>query len=299
MRSGDARCGHCGSDLGLTVPSGPSEAAGLVEVRPLPRLEFSPGQTFADRFTVIERVAEGGMGVVYKAIDTALDTVVALKLIQPALVGNAPLVERFRREVRVTRRLAHPNVCRVFDIGSHNGVLFLSMEWVEGETLQHLLRQAGTLREGKALEIAERIARALSAAHEAGVVHRDLKPANVMIDRSGRVVVLDFGLAREEGGERLAESRAQLGTLLYMAPEQRSSSRVDARADLYALGLILREMLTGRRLEPGTALPADFSEEVDPRIAAVLHGLLAERPEDRTASAGEAGAAIAGILADR
>jgi tetratricopeptide (TPR) repeat protein/predicted Ser/Thr protein kinase len=250
-------------------------------------LVFLPGQTFAGRFTIIERIAVGGMGVVYKAIDTELDSTVALKLIQPALAQQSSFVDRLRREARVTRQLTHPNVCRVHDLGNAEGVFYLSMEFIEGETLQQLLRQTGTFNPSRAVEIASKIAVALEAAHERGIVHRDLKPGNVMIGARGNVHVLDFGLAREEGAEALTGVGVAVGTPLYMSPEQRSGAEVDPRSDLYALGLILLEMLTGRRSSPEPGLTDNLPPEVNPLIGPVLRRLLAWEPDKRYSSAAE------------
>ncbi len=179
------RCPRCNIDLSGTFPDDDHQQP----PRAGRQLEFPTGETFADRYTIIERIGAGGMGVVYKAIDTMLDSQVALKLIQPALAQFPGFIERFRREVRVTRQITHPNICRFHDIGDSDGVLYVSMEWIEGETLRQLLEQTGMLREGRALEIAEKIALALEAAHDKGIVHRDLKPANIMLDRRGNVFV--------------------------------------------------------------------------------------------------------------
>ena len=216
-------CPACGSAVSFAVGEDETQEFRGRTVAPV---EFLPGQTFAGRFTVIEKTGAGGMGVVYKAIDTELDTPVALKLIQPVLACSRANVERFRREVRMTRQITHPNICRIHDIGNSEGVMFLSMEWIEGETLQQLLRKTGTLKESRALEIAQEIARALAAAHAAGIVHRDLKPANVMVGHRGHIRVLDFGLALEQGSE--IESHVEggrVGTPLFMSPEQRAGER--------------------------------------------------------------------------
>jgi serine/threonine protein kinase len=272
----DDRCASCGSLLEPTVAE---ERAETQELLSGDGLEFRPGDVFAGRFTIIERIGSGGMGVVYKAIDKALDCEVALKLIRPEMAENPSYLERFRREVRITRQITHPNICRVHDIGSGEGLLYLSMEWIEGETLQQLLRKAGTLKEGRALAIAESIARALEAAHDKGMIHRDLKPANIMLDRRGNVYVLDFGLALETGTESISRVGAMIGTPLYMSPEQRSMQQVDGRTDLHALGLIMREMLTGLRPStediPVEQQAAGISRPIEP----VVRKLLAEREE--------------------
>ena len=199
----DSRCSRCGAALPLSGATTLSEATGIPY---RPSLDFPPGSRFAERYTIIEKIGEGGMGVVYKALDTVLDQqVVALKLIQPSLASIPTFVQRFKREVRLTRKVAHPNVCRVHDLGEGDGVLYLSMEWIGGETLGRLLQKAGALEQDRALEIAERIAQALAAAHAKGIVHRDLKPGNVMLTKTG-AKLLDFGLARTgRGGPGRAE----------------------------------------------------------------------------------------------
>ncbi|MCP3980867.1 MAG: protein kinase [bacterium] len=285
MRTDEVRCGSCGVEVGFTVSSLETDQRDETIVPPA-QINFFPGHIFADRFTIIERIGAGGMGVVYKAIDTALNCDVALKLIQPVLAGNASYARRFRDEVRITRQITHPNIGRVHDIGLADGVLYLSMEWIQGETLQALLRQAVTLKESRALEFTEKIAMALEAAHARGVVHRDLKPANVMIDRRGNTFVLDFGLAIQVDDRTTGTKKSKkIGTPLYMSPEQRKSEALDGRSDLYALGLILREMLTGRRSNPEHEDPADLPPEIDSMLRPLLRGLLAEDPADRFASA--------------
>jgi serine/threonine-protein kinase len=271
-------CPSCGTDLHATELS-ERETQTLDTAEAGSRLDFLPGQIFAERFTIIERIGAGGMGVVYKAIDNTLGGTVALKLIQPELSGRQSLVERFCREVRVTRQITHPNICRVHDIGDNAGVLYLSMEWIEGETLYELLRKTGVLKEGRALEIAEKIARGLQAAHEVQVIHRDLKPANVMVDRQGNIRLLDFGLAVEHGAGHLTRRGGVAGTPLYMSPEQQRGEDLDPRTDLYSLGLILRDMLLG--------MPAQSGVEVNPLIKPVLDRLLALNRDDRYASARE------------
>jgi serine/threonine protein kinase/thioredoxin-like negative regulator of GroEL len=277
-------CPRCNTNLDFTY----TELDEPDTAVPTRRLEFPPGTIFAERFTIIERVGQGGMGVVYKAIDNALDIEVALKLIQPALAETPHFVEWFRREVRLTRRITHPNICRVHDLGEWDGILYLSMEWIDGETLQQLLKQTGTLRDGRALEIAGKVALALEAAHAKGIVHRDLKPANVMLDRGGQVHVLDFGLAAEHGRSDPAEEGILIGSPYYMAPEQQRREQVDARADFYALGLILREMLLGVRLDPVPGLTREIREVIHPAVLPVLERLLQEDRARRVSEATEA-----------
>jgi len=293
VRSAEDACPVCGVLLRHTVLDGAADTtadddAAAGSATGTGSIAFEPGSQFAERYTIIEQLGEGGMGVVYKAIDRTLDSLVTLKLIQPSLAQNPAFVSRFKREARITRQITHPNVCRVHDIGESENVLFISMEWIEGETLQQLLRQAGMLPEARALEFAARIAEALEAAHERGIVHRDLKPANVMVDRRGVVHVLDFGLALDVEAQQLTGADAVVGTPLYMAPEQRAGDAVDARSDLYALGLVLLEMLAGRRAIPDPQLTESLPSELNPKLAPLLQRLLAWLPEDRFASAAAA-----------
>ena len=272
---GESRCPDCGADALTSAPTEPVPAASGS-----PGLDFPPGASFAGRYTIIERAGQGGMGVVYKAIDNSLDQVVALKLIQPALAQSPAFVQRFKQEVRLTRQVAHANVCRVHDLGEGDGLLFLSMEWIDGVTLRRLLQQAALLEPARALEFTRKILEGLEAAHARGIIHRDLKPENVMIDHRGNVFVMDFGLALGPG--EAPEARGQLGTPSYMSPEQLHGDRIDPKADLYSLGLILQEMLTGRTSGRGwlQPLPHHLRRSVGP----VLEGMLAEDPAKRHAS---------------
>src|SRR5262249_15077090 len=200
-------------------------------------------------------------------------------------------VERFKREVRVTRQITHPNVCRVHDLGESAGLLYFSMEWIGGETLNDLLGQAGRLDEDRGLEIAEKIALALDGVHSKGVIHRDLKPGNVMIDVSGEVFVMDFGIAFEGGAKSLTTPGVVQGTAHYMAPEQRWGADLDGRTDLYALGLILDEMLTGRAPRPESPRHGRPKFQ-NSAIVPVLDKLLARDREERYPSAKEAAQAL-------
>jgi eukaryotic-like serine/threonine-protein kinase len=206
-------------------------------------------EVLAGRYQLLGLVGVGGMGSVYRARDRALDEIVALKMIANALVLEPEALARFRQEVKLARRVTHHNVARTFDIGEHDGKRFLTMEFVEGESLAALIAREGPLLLGRIADIAQGICAGLAAAHAAGVVHRDLKPENVLIAKTGRVVLTDFGIARE-GSTKLTLGGA-VGTPAYMAPEQVEGRAVDARADLYALGAILYEMMTGSLAWPG------------------------------------------------
>jgi serine/threonine protein kinase len=209
---------------------------------------FAPGTTLDARYRVIGLLGRGGMGEVYRADDLRLGQQVALKLLPESLSHDAVRLAQFHNEVRTARQVSHPNVCRVYDIGelhppgSGQPVLFITMEYVDGEDLSSLIRRIGRLPEDKALEIARQLCAGLAAAHERGVLHRDLKPANVMLDGSGRVRIMDFSLAAVG-----AVTDIRAGTPAYMAPEQLDGREVSVRSDIYALGLVLYELFTGRR----------------------------------------------------
>jgi len=272
------RCAACETDL----PTRSVHHAAPAWLTEMPR--FEPGQLFDGRFKIIEQVAEGGMGIVYKAIDTEIGGEVALKLLPPALAAHEDYIARFRREVRVTRDINHQNVCRVFDHGTYRSIPYFFMEWVRGETLRDLLNHSRRVETDRALEIAQKVAEALHTAHAHGVIHRDIKPGNIMIDEHGEVRVMDFGVATELKSE-LTGSRV-FGTPEYMSPEQRAGRKIDARSDLYSLGLVLQEMLTGDPFGTAQGMAADI----------VLH-LRAEDPARRYPDAAMAAAAIAQLRA--
>jgi serine/threonine-protein kinase len=270
--------------------------------------EFSAGQVIAGRFSIVGRLGSGGMGDVYRADDHELGTSVALKFLPVELAGDPVRLERLRNEVRLARQVAHPNVCRVYDIGDADGRPFLSMEFIDGEDLASLLRRIGRLPKDKAVELAREICAGVGAAHELGVVHRDLKPANVMIDGRGRARVADFGLARpmdELGGGR----EAMAGTPAYMAPEQLQGADATKQTDIYALGLVLYELFTGKRAHDVSTIaglkekysssapptsPSDLVEGMDPAVERVIMHCLAMDPDERPPSALAVMAALPG-----
>jgi eukaryotic-like serine/threonine-protein kinase len=275
------RCSACGSSVHLTSVTTVSGHLAILED---PALDFPPGALLAERFTVLEKAGDGGMGVVYKAFDTSLDQEVALKLIRADLAGDEDFVDSFKQEVRLTRQIAHPNVCRVHDLGDSHGLLFFSMEWLEGETLSQKLKHQPAMVPERALAIAEEIGQALGAAHARGIVHRDLKPSNVMIDAAGAVHVMDFGIAVGPGSTAEAPS----GTPAYMSPEQWRGEMPDARSDLYSLGLILLEMLGQDPPAPGETVPAQLPPPLRRKVGPILESLLEEDKEARCPSAEKA-----------
>ncbi|MBI4558868.1 MAG: serine/threonine protein kinase [Candidatus Hydrogenedentes bacterium] len=198
-------------------------------------------------YRIVEELGHGGMGVVYKARDIELDRLVALKVLPSHLSQEETFIKRFVREARACAGLNHPNIVTIYRVGTHEGLYYIAMEYVEGETLFSIIHKGGKLGVRTALEIIRQAADALAAAHAQNIVHRDIKPHNIMINSAGRVKIMDFGLARAHLGEtKLTASNALLGTPHYMAPEQFMSAAVDARADLYSLGVTLFEMLTGK-----------------------------------------------------
>ena len=246
------------------------------------------------------------MGEVYRAEDLKLGQVVAVKFLPASLSEDPGALARFHSEVRIARQVSHPNVCRVFDIGDAEGVPFLSMEYVDGEDLASLIRRIGRLSPDKAIEIARQACAGLAAAHERGVIHRDLKPANLMLDGSGKIRVTDFGLASVAASVEGAEARA--GTPAYMAPEQLEGKEVTAKSDLYSLGLVLYEILTGKRVFDATSLPelmkqrekltptnpSTLVRDLDPLVERVILRCLENDPAKRPASALQVAAALPG-----
>ncbi|MFD8549132.1 Stk1 family PASTA domain-containing Ser/Thr kinase [Streptomyces sp. NPDC059649] len=209
------------------------------------------GQLLDGRYRVQARIAVGGMATVYRAVDTRLDRVLALKVMHPGLAEDGAFVERFIREAKSVARLSHPNVVGVFDQGTDGTYVYLAMEYVAGCTLRDVLRERGALQPRAALDILEPILAALGAAHRAGLVHRDMKPENVLIGDDGRVKVADFGLVRAVDTNTTASTGSVLGTVSYLAPEQLEHGTADARVDVYACGVVLYEMLTGTKPHTG------------------------------------------------
>jgi serine/threonine-protein kinase len=274
-----------------------------------PALRFSVGDSLGDRYTIIEEIGAGGMGVVYKAIDRQLGKSVALKLMRTKSVDPSSIA-RFRRELSLAQQVSHPNVCRLHDLGESKGVLYISMEFVEGQRLDDAIASMGHLSPRQTIALGRQLCAGLAAVHEQGIVHRDLKPSNIMVGRSGHVFIMDFGLAtRHSGADRVTSTGAVLGTFAYLSPEQARGAAVDARSDIYALGLILYEMLTGR-IPPGdgVTLPLalrDASErcpppslhvsEIPPALDAIVMRCLERDVAKRFASVAEVDRALAQI----
>ena len=262
---------------------------------------MSPSEILGGRYELGEVIGSGGMATVYRGWDRVLKRPVAVKVLSSAYAGDEDFVARFRREARAAANLNNPGVVSVFDTGSDGGRHFIVMELVEGRTLAEEIAEHGALDLERARDIAERVAGALQFAHANGIVHRDVKPGNVMLTPSGEVKVMDFGIARAAGGDTLTTTSSVLGTANYLAPEQAESKPVDPRTDVYALGVVLYEMLTGRPPFTGeTAIsvaykhvrekprpPSSVNPEVPAALEAITLKALAKDPQARYQSAEE------------
>jgi CheY-like chemotaxis protein len=260
------------------------------------------GQQFADRYQVSTLIGVGGMGSVYQARDTELDEEVAIKTLRPQLVSDATVVERFKQEIRLARRLSHRNIVRTHDLGQWRGVYYLTMELVEGITVRELIDTRGQLGISSTLAIGTQLATALHVAHEQGIIHRDIKPQNLLLDADGELKVMDFGIARlAERTSSLTEAGLVVGTPSYMSPEQLLSEAIDPRSDLFAVGVVLYECLTGtlpfqaespvaliaRLLNEEPLAPTALNDEIPPSLSELVLQLLEKKPEDRLQTAGQ------------
>jgi len=231
-------CGDCGTPL----------EADIVHTKTLetPTEQLTTGSIFAGRYQIIEELGKGGMGKVYKVYDMEIKENVALKLLNPEIAVDEKTIERFRNEIKLARKIAHRKVGRMFDLGKTEGTYFIAMEYVPGQDLRGLIRQTGKLTIETTLSITKQVCEGLEEAHKHGVVHRDLKPGNIMIDREGNVRIMDFGIARSLKTKGLTGAGMMIGTPEYMSPEQAEAKEIDQRSDIYSLGVIMYEMLTGR-----------------------------------------------------
>src|SRR3954454_25014930 len=265
--------------------------------------DLTPGDVFAGH-RVEEIAGRGGMGVVYRATELGLDRTVALKLIAQAFAGDPDFRARFVRESRAAASIEHPNVIPIFRAGEEQDVLYISMRFVDGQDLRELIRREGRVEPRRAARIVAQVAAALDAAHERGLVHRDVKPANVLLTHSDHVYLTDFGLIKRvgEGATQISRPGGWVGTLGYVAPEQIRGERVDARADVYALGAVLFHALTGRAPFSGDSdeamlwshlhdEPPSVSDGMPVAFDPVIRRALAKDPGDRYPSAGDLGRA--------
>jgi serine/threonine-protein kinase len=257
------------------------------------------GRLLDGRYRIESRIARGGMATVYLALDVRLDRTVALKVMHPSLAEDPAFVRRFIGEAKSVARLSHPNVVHVFDQGTDNDVVYLSMEYVPGKTLRDILRERGRLPAREALEIMIPVLAALGAAHQAGMVHRDVKPENVLMTDDGRVKVVDFGLARAIEATNQTRTGVMIGTIGYMAPEQVTTGAADVRSDVYAAGIMLFELVTGQQPYDGATpmsvayrhvhdtvpAPSSVVPDVPPLIDTLVAQATAREPDQRPADA--------------
>lgn len=263
--------------------------------------EFAPGTVLGGRYEILQLLGRGGMGAVYKARDRELDRTVALKLIRPDLARNPEMVRRFKQELILARQVTHKNVIRIFDLGQADGIKFITMDYVEGHDLRALLQEKGKFPPGEAARIMLQICRALEAAHGEHVIHRDLKPQNIMLDGKGRVFVMDFGIARSVHVPGMTQTGALIGTPEYMSPEQARGEELDQRSDIFSLGVIFYEILTGKKPYPSDAPLATLWKrmqepvtpplKIEPSLPVPLNDIVVKalqiEPESRFATARE------------
>jgi predicted Ser/Thr protein kinase len=267
---------------------------------------FTPGTMIGGRYRILGMLGKGGMGEVYRATDLTLAQSVALKFLLKEAASNQRWLERFHTEVRIARQISHPNVCRVYDIGEADGTPFISMEFIDGDDIATLLVGIGRLPADKAVEIARKICAGLAAAHDRGVIHRDLKPQNIMMTKRGEILITDFGLAAV--ADRLGGPEARNGTPAYMSPEQLRGAEVTPRSDIYALGLVLYELFTGKKPYEAKTIPellslqesqqlssmSSVANDIDPAVEGIIKRCLHPDPGMRPASALAVAAALPG-----
>lgn len=289
--------------IGVATPPVQSPAASGSGAPAPFSVTLEPGAEFGARYRILGSLGKGGMGLVYKAHDVDLDRTVALKLVRPNLTADPEAIERFKRELLLASRISHKNVLRIHDLGDAGGVKFISMAYVDGEDLGHLLRRRGRLPVERVVQLARQLCAALDAAHTEGIVHRDLKPQNVLIDQDGNAFVSDFGLAKslETGLAEMTHAGQFLGTPRYMSPEQAQGRPADPRSDIYALGLILYEALTGdipfksdsiphmllQRISQKAKSPVALNPDVPDYLARIVLRCLEADPDRRYQSARE------------
>ncbi|HEX6179386.1 MAG TPA: serine/threonine-protein kinase, partial [Thermoanaerobaculia bacterium] len=264
--------------------------------------DFSQGHLLGGRYKIEQILGRGGMGVVYRATDTQLDETVAIKTLPGDAMQRSPEdLERFKREIRLARKITHRNVLRTYDYGEADGIYFISMEFVRGYTLSELEQETRQLAPRAAMGIARQICRGLQAAHEQGIIHRDIKPQNVLIDAKGEVKLMDFGIARvAESPEAMTQAGLIVGTPHYMSPEQVRGDQLDSRSDVYSMGVLMYEMLAGKRPFESSSLTGvltahitenprpliEVRPEVGQRINEIIMRCLVKDPKQRYADAG-------------
>ncbi|MDH7512234.1 MAG: protein kinase [Clostridiales bacterium] len=295
-------CGRCGAKLKIKQEQDwvISPDSRTETMQTLLR-ELTTGSLFAGRYQIIEELGRGGMGKVYKALDTELNEKIAIKLLKPEVSADSEAIERFRNELKTARQISHKNICRMYHLTKEEGTYFITMEYVPGEDLKRLIRKIGQMPVGRTISIAKQVCEGLIEAHNLGVVHRDLKPQNIMVDEGGNVRIMDFGIARSLMTKGITGAGVMIGTPEYMSPEQVEGKPVDQHSDIYSLGVILYEMVTGRVPFEGdtpftigvkhkSELPRDPRElnpQVPDDLSALILRCLAKNKESRYQNAGE------------
>ena len=290
-------CSKCGTQLLYDNESPPSHTGTLQT----PIKELTRGTTFAKRYELIEELGKGGMGRVYKVFDKKIKEEVALKILKPEITADEKTIERFSNELKFARKITHKNVGRMYDLNEEEGIHYITMEYIAGEDLKSTINRVGQLSIGKSISISKQVCEGLVEAHRLGVVHRDLKPSNIMIDKEGNARIMDFGIARSLKAKGITREGMMIGTPEYMSPEQIEAIEVDQRSDIYSLGVILYEMLTGQlpftaETPLGIAMkhkseipksPRDLNTQIPEELSAVILNCMEKDKEKRYQSAEE------------
>lgn len=298
-------CNSCGSPL----PYAGDISAVHTKTLQFPVLELTRGSVFAGRYEFIEELGKGGMGRVFKMFDNKIKEEVALKLLNPDIASDEKTITRFSNELKFARKISHKNVCRMYDLGVEKSMHYITMEYVPGEDLKSMLRMTKQLSVGTAIRVAKQVCEGLVEAHKLGVVHRDLKPSNIMIDREGKVRIMDFGIARSAESKGITREGRMVGTPEYMSPEQVDGYKADQRSDIYSLGAILFEMLTGVQPYDGesslsialkhktdpTPDPRELNERIPVELCRVIMRCMSKDKEKRYQSAEELLSELTGV----